>query len=210
MSITPNGETVFIAVSTDASGNGYVLPLTVQSNTLLPAIVLPSKNPCAIAFTPNSQYAFVVSDNDNTVLVIDVSSLSVIDTLTVDANPQSIAITPDGRYVFVANAGSDTVSVIDANAFTVLQAIPVSSGLKSIAVTSDSSYIVVANSATVSNISTVAIIDVETLSIVQTLNTYSFNNFSIPSPAFSPDGSSLYLISTEGNDAPFSVLVLQE
>jgi len=211
MSITPNGETVFIAVSTDAAGNGYMIPLTVQSNTLLPAIVLPSKNPCAIAVTPNSQYAFVVSDNDNTVLVIDVSSLSVIDTLTVDANPQSIAITPDGRYVFVANAGSDTVSVIDANAFSVLQSIPVSAGLKSIAAAPDSRYVVVSNSASVSNSATVDIIDVETLSIVQTVQVYSVNDEPLPSPAFSPDGSSLYLISAQrANDAPFSVLVLQE
>ncbi len=211
MSITPNSETVFIGVSTDASGNGYVIPLTVQSNTLLPAIVLANRNPCAIAFTPNNQYAFVVSDNDNTVLVIDVSSLSVIDTLTVDANPQAIAITPDGRYVFVANAGSDTVSVIDANAFSVLQSIPVSAGLKSIAAAPDSRYVVVSNSAPVSNSATVDIIDVETLSIVQTVQAYSVNDEPLPSPAFSPDGSSLYLISAQrGNDAPFSVLVLKE
>jgi YVTN family beta-propeller protein len=210
ISITPNGETVFIGVSTDASGNGYMIPLTVQSNTLLPAIVLPNKNPCAIAFTPNNQYAFVVSDNDNTVLVIDLSSLIVIDTLTVDANPQSIAITPDGRYVFVANAGSDTVSVIDANAFAVVQSIPVVSGLKSIAIAPDSSCVVVSNSATVSNISTVAIIDVKTLSVVQILHAYSFNSSSIPSPAFSPDGSSLYLVSAPSNgNGTFSVIVLK-
>jgi len=209
MSITPDGETVFIGVSTDASGNGYVLPLTVQSNTLLPAIVLPNKNPCAIAFSPNNQYAWVVSDNDNTVLVIDLSSLSVTNTFSVDANPQSIAITPDGRYVFVANAGSDTVSVIDANAFTVLQTIPVSSGLKSITIAPDSSYVVVANSTAVSNNSTVTIIDVETLSIVQTLHAYSENNLVLPPPAFSPDSSSLYLISKECNNGPFSVIVLK-
>ncbi len=209
MSITPDGETVFIGVSSDTSGNGYVIPLTVQSNTLLPAIVLPNKNPCAIAFSPNNQYAWVVSYNDNTVLVIDLSSLSVTNTFSVDANPQSIAITPDGRYVFVANAGSDTVSVIDANAFTLLQSIPVSSGLKSIAVAPDSSYIVVSNSATVSNISTVAIIDVETLSIVQTLQVYSENNLALPPPAFSPDSSSLYLVSRECNNGPFSVIVLK-
>jgi YVTN family beta-propeller protein len=215
MSITPNGETVFIGVSADFSRTGYVIPLTVQSNTLLPAIVLPNTNPCAIAFTPDNQYALVVSDNDNTILLIELSSLSVINTLMVYANPQSIAITPDGRYAFVANAGSDTVSVIDVNVFTliqampVIQAIPVSSGLKSIAIAPDSSCVVVSNSATVSNISTVAIIDVKTLSVVQTLHAYSFNSSSIPSPAFSPDGSSLYLLSTDGGNGSFSVIVLK-
>ena len=204
MSITPNGETVLIGVSTDASGNGYVIPLTVQSNTLLPAIVLANKNPCAIAFTPNNQYALVVSNNDNTVLVIDLSSLSVIATLTVDANPQSIVITPDGRYAFVANAGSDTVSVIDANAFTVGQSIPVGSGLKSIIVSSDSRYVVVSNS------SIVSVIDVETLSVVQTIHLYTLSGLILPPPAFSPDGSSLYIVSgVYGDLGKYSVLVLK-
>ncbi len=204
MSITPNGETVLIGVSTDASGNGYVIPLTVQSNTLPPAIILANKNPCAIAITPDNQYALVVSDNDNTVLVIDLSSLSVTATLTVDANPQSIVITPDGRYAFVANTGSDTVSVIDANAFTVGQSIPVGSGLKSIIVSSDSRYVVVSNS------SIVSIIDVETLSVVQTMHVYAMSNLTLPPPAFSPDGSSLYIVSgIYGDFDNYSVLVLK-
>ena len=204
MSITPNGEYLFIGVGVNASGIGHLIPVSVQSNTLLSSIVLANKNPCSIAFTPDNQYALVVSDNDNTVLVIDLSSLSVTATLTVDANPQSIVITPDGRYAFVGNTGSDTVSVIDADAFTVVKNIPVCSGSKSLVVAPDSSCVVVSN-----NTSNVSVIGVETLSIVQTLHIYATSSLILPPPAFAPDGSSLYIVSgLSGELGKYAVLVL--
>ena len=141
---------------------------------------------------------------NNTVLLIELSSFAVTDTLSVGNKPQSIAITPDGRYAFVGNEGSHTVSVIDIVAFTVVQAITVGSGSKSIAVAPDGRSVIV------SNASIVSIIDVETLSVVQTTQVYSVSAPIIPAPAASPDGSRLYLVGeTESISTPFSAMVLK-
>ena len=183
IAITPNGDYVLIV-----SSNGYVIPVAVASFSQLAPLSV-GQNPCSIAITPNSQYAFVTCSGDDTVSVIDLNSLSVTATLSVGANPQSLAITPDGNYVFVANAGSDTVSVIDANALTVIQTIQVVSGQKSIAMTPDSSF------AFVSNNNTVSVISVDCLFVVQTF-TLDENSMTTACPlAVSPDGNTLYVAS---------------
>lgn len=48
-----------------------------------------------------------------TVSVIDTSSNTVADTITVGAAPDGLAVSADGRRAYTANFNSDTVSVID-------------------------------------------------------------------------------------------------
>ena len=183
IAITPNGDYVLIVF-----GNGYVIPVEVASFSQLNTIAV-GQNPCSIAITPNSQYAFVTCSGDDTVSVLDLNSFSVTATLSVGANPQSLAITPDGNYVFVANAGSDTVSVIDANDLSVVQTFQVGSGQKSIAMTPDSSCVFVSNNKTVS------VIAVDGLFVVQTF-TLGENSMTTACPlAVSFDGNTLYVAS---------------
>ena len=203
ISITPDGEYVFIGVGNNVSGNGYIVPILVQSNTLLPSVVLENINPCAIAFTPNNQYALVVSDRDNTVSVIELSSLSVTATIPVGANPKAIAVTPNGQYVFVANSGTDTVSVLDANTFILVQTIQVDSGPISIAIAPDSNYAIVLSETSMN----VSFIQVETFSIVLKLHVCNQTNNNFPHPTFSPDGNSLYIPCMNNNGE--SVMVLK-
>ncbi len=180
MSISPNSEYLLIGVAPDFENNGYLVPVNAPSKTRLQSIVLGNKNPVSIAFTPDSLYALVAC-TDNAVLVLDLSSLSIINIISIDGSPQSIATTPDGGYAFVLNASSNTVTVIDIATFTVVKTIPVSSLSQSLAISPDSRCVFV------SSPYNIVVIDVEVLSVAQTL---TVNCQNIPL-AISPDSNSL-------------------
>ena len=200
ISVTPNSEYVLIGVGIDMtrSGFGYVLPVSVQSDELLPSIQLWNKNPCSIACTPDSQYALVLSDSDNTVSVVDLSSFSVTDTLSVGGNPTSITVTPDGRYALVVNTGNDTVSIIAIDTFSIVTTIPLGYQPHSLVVTPDSHFAFVAN-----NKDVVSVILLDSLSVVQTL-TANTEGVLVSLLAVSPDGNTLYMVSANGIFSQFS------
>ncbi|MCL5412838.1 MAG: hypothetical protein M1569_00325, partial [Candidatus Marsarchaeota archaeon] len=85
-------------------------------------------NPFGVAFNPSGTLAYVTNEGSDTVNVIQVSSNSVIDTITVGSEPQSVAFNPSGTLAYVANFGSGTVNVIGNLPETSLQEVP-SSGL---------------------------------------------------------------------------------
>jgi len=58
-------------------------------------------------------YAYIANSRSNNVVVIDVSTHEVVDTVGVGVFPQGVAVTPDGQLVYVVNESSDNVSVID-------------------------------------------------------------------------------------------------
>jgi YVTN family beta-propeller protein len=50
------------------------------------------------------------------VLVLDVATQEVVNTIKVGARPWGIAISPDGKYLFAANGPSGDVSIVDLGA----------------------------------------------------------------------------------------------
>jgi len=83
------------------------------------------RRPIGIAVTPDSQYLFVATSEDNTVSVIGGSDHSLITTIEVGEWPYGIATTPDGDYVYVTNIADDTVSVIRTSDAIVTATVPV-------------------------------------------------------------------------------------
>ena len=81
--------------------------------------------PAGAAVTPDSAFVYVTNVISNTVSVIDTSTNTVIDTVTVGGGPRGVAVTPDGASVYVANEMSDTVSVIDTSTNTVIDTVTV-------------------------------------------------------------------------------------
>lgn len=62
---------------------------------------------------------------DNTVVVVDTDSLSVVTTIPIGSNPQGLAISADGAKLWVANSGSTTaaIGVVDLNTLQQLPSI---------------------------------------------------------------------------------------
>jgi YVTN family beta-propeller protein len=95
------------------------------------------KSPRQMAFADDS-IALLTASYDNSVLVLNVRSLSVLQRIPVGDNPEGIAITRGKAYV--ANSGfgaGKTVSVIDVTGRSVLRTIPVGDNPNGVVVSED-------------------------------------------------------------------------
>ena len=105
------------------------------------------KRPRDLAFTPDGSRAYVTSEIDGTVWVIDVPTRKAIKVIKLpkDSKPMGVVVSPDGKRVYVANGRGGTVSVIDAATNTVIHTIPVGQRPWGIALTPDGRKLYTAN-----------------------------------------------------------------
>jgi YVTN family beta-propeller protein len=121
--VTPDGS---LAVVT--SYDSAITFIDTTTNTITGVIKTDSSiHPAGLAISPDGTRAYVTNlfDTGSSVLVIDIASRTIVNTISVPIFPYSLAITPDGALVYVTFYQSGTVYVIDtlsntvAGAFTV-------------------------------------------------------------------------------------------
>ena len=114
--------------------------------------------PDAVAITPDGKTAVVANFGDNTVDVVDLTTLRTDKVVAVGNEPDALAITPDGKTAVVANFGAGTVSLVD---LTTMTAAPVAVGNEpdALAITPDGKTAVVANFGA----GTVSLVDLTTM-----------------------------------------------
>ena len=100
-------------------------PLGVQPSTAVPADYL---TPVELRFSPDGSKLYVVCEDDDSVLAVDLRTRRVIGRAKVGHRPQDVAVSPDGKTLYVSNSWSDTVSEIDAATFSVRRTLPVGWG----------------------------------------------------------------------------------
>jgi YVTN family beta-propeller protein len=115
----------------------------------------------------SGSYAFVTNSQDNTVSVIDVTTRTVVETVGVGEHPVGLCPDPARGLVLVACYDSDELWIIDASSFTAEGSIPVGNGPWDVCVSGSCAYI--ANRLD----GTVSVVDLNTMSVVATLNTGS-------------------------------------
>lgn len=106
------------------NGTSQVTVINASTGSLIRRIdFVDGANPKSPRYATAARGRVFVTSYDNTVSVIDTSSLSIVGSVTVGANPDGIAAT--NNYLYVANSGSynfpdvdSTVSVIDINTLT--------------------------------------------------------------------------------------------
>lgn len=145
--------------------------------------------------------AYVTNARSNTVSVVDMATMRVIDTIPVGISPGDVVVSPDGRTVYVTNtvdsAGAgepDTISLIDTASNTVVDEIVVGDSPHGIARTSDGSSLYVANTFD----DTLAIVNVLTGEV----DSIPVGRFPVI-PAISPDNARIYV--SNGGDGTISV-----
>lgn len=67
-----------------------------------------------------SPFGYVTNSGSNTVSQIDLSTHTIVQTITVGNGPKGIVMSPDQKYVYVANTLSGTVSIIETSTCTVV------------------------------------------------------------------------------------------
>jgi len=83
------------------------------------------ERPLSVAITPDGTKVYVTNnDTPGTVSVIQASTNTVIDTISVGSGPSGITITPDGNFAYVTNSNSFNISKINLATDTVVATIP--------------------------------------------------------------------------------------
>ena len=154
-----------LAVAGSAAAAGAATPTATWTPTPTPTMTpTQTLTPTPIHTAP---LAFVPNSSDGTVSVIDTSTDTAFQTITVGSGPQGVAVAPGGGSLFVANSFDGTVSVISTPDNTVVTTIPVGAVPLAVAVNPTGTRVYVANSSgsTLSVISTAALAVVDTIPI---------------------------------------------
>jgi len=80
--------------------------------------------PISAKFSPDGATLYVVCEDDDSLLAVDVKAQRVLKSTRVGHKPKDLAVSPDGETLYVSNEWSDTVSVVDAVTFQVQKTLP--------------------------------------------------------------------------------------
>jgi YVTN family beta-propeller protein len=91
--------------------------------------------PVELKFSHDGTRLYVVCEDDDSLLAVDVRTQHVAAKVKVGHKPKDVAVSPDGRTLYVSNEWDDTVSEIDAASFTQRRTLP--TGWGPVGVTTD-------------------------------------------------------------------------
>jgi YVTN family beta-propeller protein len=117
----------------------------INGSTLEPAEgpIKVGKQPQSIIVLPGKETAYVTNVGDGTVSILNLSTNTVVKTVSVGDKPINLTSDARGRRVYVANSGSSTVSVINPASRTVVRTLQVDKSPHDIAVSPDSELLYV-------------------------------------------------------------------
>lgn len=116
--LSPDKSKLFISLW----GKDRVAIFDTQKNELTDAVEV-GDNPNDLCVSNNGRYLYVSNANDNTVSVIDLKQVRVIETLNSAVYPtqlsgttsNSVALTKDGKTLYIANADNNCLAVFDVS-----------------------------------------------------------------------------------------------
>ena len=102
--------------------------------------------PVAAKFSADGTKLYVVCEDDDSLLVVDLSTQQVVGKTKVGQKPKDVAVSPDGKTLYVSNEWSDTVSELDSATLQVLRTLPTGWGPVGLATDRSGKVLYVANS----------------------------------------------------------------
>jgi len=139
----------------------------------------------------SERIAFVSSEGENSVTIIDLNTEKVIKTLPTGAVPHAMATTPGGR-IFVNNRGSKDLTVIKADDWTVVKTLALPATSFQLALSPDGKILAVAYKDALK----LSFIDMANDTIIRTIDLGNvageFKAPMVKHPYWSPDGKFVY------------------
>jgi serine/threonine-protein kinase len=134
VALSPNGRRAYVT----NYDSGSVSVIDTSSDTAVATISGNGKYGSAMlrALSADGRRGYITQE-DNSVEVIDTSTNTVAAKIPVGELPIEVALSPDGRRAYVTNYGSSSVSVIDTGSNTVSATIPVGVAPGTVAVSPD-------------------------------------------------------------------------
>lgn len=182
IAISPDGTRIYTANLSDGSV-AFVDPTGAAPEQRVVVGDLPN----SIAAT--AEYVVVTSADDDTVMVVDLTDLSVETLAFVTVDPNFVVVSPDGKYAFVTSATESTITRLDLEEIQIDGVAVLDSFTTALAISPDGTAVYVATR----QHEFISVLDAETF---RPVNDY-FPDFAAGSIAVAPDGT-LYLTDIDG------------
>jgi YVTN family beta-propeller protein/probable HAF family extracellular repeat protein len=192
--VTPSGP--FVYVSNPADNN--ILVIDSASEFQLTQTQAGSVSG-AIAASPDQKQVYATT-NGNQVAVIDTTTNTVVNNVTVGNGAVSIAFTPDGSYAYVTNLNDNSVSVIDTVKGSVALTITGIQLAYGAAVTPDGKSVYVGNAGPNGSVTVISTAN-------NTVSAVIPNVVGPQAPSISPDGAFVYVPSVPPSGAGSVVVI---
>ena len=163
-----------------------------KTTTLLFVLLLSLFLTNAIAAETGGRFAFVPSEGDNNLMIVDLIAEKVVKTLPTGKTPHALAFTKEGKG-YVNNRGTKDLTVIDGNRFEVIKTISLPATSFQLALSPDGKTLAVAykDALKVSLIHTVTDTIIKTAAIGKEPEA-AFKGAMMKHPYWSRDGKYLY------------------
>ncbi len=185
------------------SPNGQLLAVVNNDSRSLTLVALPGgdkikeifvgRDPQTVAFNAIGTIAYITNRQDDSVSVIDMETLQLVDTIPVPDEPIGAVVSPGG-LVFVSCMGADTIAVIDPVSKSVIETIETERHPRGLALSPDASKLYVIHFST----GRFSVINTDNLTVEATISTGADTNLS-NSITLNADGSKAYLPQTRSN-----------
>lgn len=135
MAVSPDGRQLYVALTEFNSIDGKVRIYDVAHPSSTPDTIPVTRDPQALALTPDGKLAVVTHGTENKISIIDTESKTVAREVAVGVRPGAVVISPDGSRAYVANVEDQTISVIDLAQQGVVETIRTMEGAAALAIT---------------------------------------------------------------------------
>ena len=152
-------------------------------------------SPLNIAVSSDKNTLYVVAQDADELMVVNVSNKQVIKHIPVGDYPHSIVLSVDGKTAYVSNQWADNVSVVDLGTGVVTDTIGTGNGPSGMVLGNDEKYLYVVNTFS----SDLTVIDLNKKQEIKRLAA-GYNPTGI---VLSPDGEKMYVSSRRGNIVPY-------
>jgi YVTN family beta-propeller protein len=105
-------------------------------------------SPLNLAVSNDGKYLYVITEDGNSLLVINIGKNKVSEEIQVGIHPHSVILDKPGDKAYVSNQWSDNVSVIDLKTNKVIDTVKTGGGPAGLALSSDEKSLFIVNSFT--------------------------------------------------------------
>lgn len=146
-----------------------VVVIDTSTNSIVTTIPSGGRGSFRADSNPNGAFVYITNIASNDVSVIDTATNTVVTTIPVGPFPLDVAFTPDGAFAYVTSPGSNTVIVIDAAAHAVVDTLPLQfPNIVDVSPDGEFAYVTTFTAGGAA-VGTLAVIDTDTNTIIDTI-----------------------------------------
>lgn len=156
-------------------------------------------SPSGIALNDKKQLLYVVTKENNSLYVIDLSSHRIVNQVPLSSEAYTCLLSPDKTELYITLWGGDKVVVYDTQKNALTDSVPVGDNPNDLCISKNGNYLYVANA----NDNSVSIIDIRERKVLETLNAALYptqlSGSTSNGVALSDDNKTLYIANADNN-----------